>query len=47
MKYSYTVKHNGVYYPAGADVPVGNPAPKKEEVKAEPKAQVKPSVKKK
>lgn len=21
MKYPYAVKHNGVYYPAGADVP--------------------------
>jgi len=26
MKYGYTVKHNGVYYPAGADVPAGEKA---------------------
>lgn len=24
MIYPYSVKHNGVWYPAGADVPVGN-----------------------
>lgn len=23
MKFPYIVNHNGVYYPAGADVPVG------------------------
>ena len=43
MKYPFTVKHNGKYYPAGADVPVGETAPratedpKKEDVKAEVK----------
>ena len=24
MKFTYEVKHNGVYYPAGADVPIEN-----------------------
>lgn len=27
MKYQYEVKHNGIWYPAGADVPVGMPKP--------------------
>lgn len=39
MKFSYGVKHNGVFYPAGTDVPVGVEEPKKE-VKAEPKVEV-------
>lgn len=34
MKFSYTVKHDGVIYPAGTEVPVGK------EVEA-PKAEVK------
>lgn len=25
MKFNHLVKYNGKYYPAGADVPVGNP----------------------
>lgn len=33
MKFIYAVKHNGVYYPAGADVPVGDTAVKEEPVK--------------
>lgn len=28
MKFNYRVKHNGVVYPAGAEVPVGNIEPK-------------------
>lgn len=47
MKYTYAVKHNGVFYPAGADVPVGD-EPKVEtpkvEVKAEPKVEAEPKV---
>ena len=27
MIFDYTVKHNGVRYPAGTDVPVGGDAP--------------------
>lgn len=33
MVFEYTVKHNGIVYPAGAEVPVG----KQPETKAEPK----------
>lgn len=29
MKYGYTVKMNGVIYPAGAEVPVGEPMEEK------------------
>lgn len=42
MIFDYTVKHNGVRYPAGTDVPVGGDAPQvetKEEVKEEPKVE--------
>lgn len=39
MVFEYPVKHNGVDYPAGTEVPVGN-APKGEE-KAEPKVEEK------
>lgn len=35
MKFNHAVKHDGVFYPAGAEVPVGN-APKVEEKKPEP-----------
>lgn len=35
MVFDYTVKHNGVRYPAGTDVPVGVAEPKVE-VKKEP-----------
>lgn len=31
MVYPYIVKHNGVYYPAGADVPVDSAEEKSEE----------------
>ena len=27
MKFPYIVNHNGTYYPAGADVPVGEAVP--------------------
>jgi hypothetical protein len=45
MIFEYAVKHNGVKYPAGADVPVGI-EPKKQEpvIKPEEKAE-KPVVK--
>jgi len=42
MKYPHTVKHDGVWYPAGAEVPVGMPksvetkAPQPVEVEEEP-----------
>lgn len=35
MKFPYKVKHDGVEYPAGTEVPVGGDAPKAE-VKVEP-----------
>lgn len=35
MKYDYLVKHNGVYYPAGTDVPVDKPVVKSAEPKVE------------
>lgn len=48
MKYPYAVKFNGVNYPAGAEVPVGVSAPKKEEekpvVKEEAEIEQKPKV---
>ena len=37
MRFPYIVKHNSTWYPAGADVPVGEPAPAVAEVvEAEP-----------
>ena len=44
MIFNYTVKHNGVYYPAGTEVPVGG-TPKVEPVKNEPKAEETPKPK--
>lgn len=44
MIFEYTVKHNGVYYPAGTEVPVGY-KPKEEPVKEEPKAEEAPKPK--
>lgn len=48
MVYEYTIKHNGIVYPAGTDVPVGD-EPKIEVKKVEkveetpkPKAKAKP-----
>lgn len=44
MKYPYMVKHNGVYYPAGVDVPNGEKAHKEPisvEVDNSPKAEEK------
>lgn len=35
MKYPHAVKHNGVWYPAGAEVPVGKPVVAEPEKKAE------------
>lgn len=37
MVFDYTVKHDGKYYPAGTDVPVGGATPK-----AEPKVETEP-----
>lgn len=46
MVYDYTIKHDGILYPAGTDVPVGN-VPKIEEKIAEPaKVEEKPKAKK-
>lgn len=39
MKFNYRVKHNGVVYPPGADVPV------EDKPKAEPKVEEKPKNK--
>ena len=47
MKFDYEVKHNGRYYPAGADVPVGI-EPKRQEVEVvEEKPQPKVTPKRK
>ena len=49
MKFNHAVKHNGVLYPAGAEVPVGG-APKAEEKKPDPvvaKTEPEPKPKKK
>ena len=35
MKYAYLVKHNGVYYPAGTDVPVDGTSKVNEKIKEE------------
>ena len=35
MKFDYEVKHNGKIYPAGTDVPVGNPVQEEPVKKAE------------
>lgn len=45
MVFNHRVKHNGVVYPAGADVPVGNNAEPKEIKVEEVKTEVKPEVK--
>ena len=37
MVFDYTVKHDGIVYPAGTDVPVGKNEPKVEVKKEEPK----------
>lgn len=46
MVYDYNVKHDGVFYPAGTDVPVetpkAEPVVEKAEVKDEPKPKVTP-----
>lgn len=44
MIYPYKVKHNGIVYPAGAEVPVGIQATK-EEKKPEPKEEAKAEIK--
>lgn len=48
MKFNHMVKVGNVYYPAGAEVPVGEPKkelpPKVEEVKEEPKEVVENKV---
>lgn len=49
MIYTYTVKHNGVVYPAGTDVPVGKQPEEKKVVVESPKQEPtkKQTVKKK
>lgn len=48
MIFPYAVKHDGVNYPAGTEVPVGVSAPKKEEekpiIKEEAEIEQKPKV---
>ena len=52
MKFNYRVKHNGVVYPAGTDVPVDNEPkkiqeePKKENVQKESRTTPTPKKKK-
>lgn len=41
MVFPYTVKHNGVYYPAGTDVPVEGKPKAEPKVEDEPKAEPK------
>ena len=46
MKYAYKVKYNGVIYPAGTEVPVGNaPVEAKPEIKKEPIVEAEPKIK--
>ena len=40
MVYDYAVKHNGIFYPAGANVPVEGDSVT--EIKTEPKVEVTP-----
>ena len=49
MKFDYLVRHNGVDYPAGTDVPVEDKIPKAEPkiVEEKPKAEPKPETPKK
>ena len=48
MIYTYTVKHNGVVYPAGTDVPVGKqPEVEKKAVEETPKQEPKKTSRKK
>lgn len=45
MIFNHKVKHNGITYPAGADVPVGgSPEPKNAEIKKEEVKPTKPRV---
>lgn len=54
MKFDHTVKHNGILYPAGTDVPVEDEKTEVEQVKVPPEteaptvevADTKPDVKK-
>ena len=39
MKFEYAVKHNGITYPAGAEVPLDEPKVEIPVVKDEPKAE--------
>jgi hypothetical protein len=48
MKFNYLVRHNGVDYPAGADVPVEEtPKAEKKVVEEKPKAEPKAETPKK
>lgn len=40
MRYPHIVKYKGVWYPAGAEVPVGQPEPEIVEVPEEPEEEV-------
>lgn len=43
MKYNHAVKHNGVFYPAGTDVPVKGKGRKTDEKTKDPSAEEKDS----
>lgn len=44
MKYPYIVNHNGIYYPAGTDVPVGDEVQKIDIPFAESEALEEPEI---
>ena len=44
MKFNYRVKHNGIVYPAGADVPVEDKTPKAEPKIVEEKSKAEPKM---
>lgn len=44
MKFPYIVNHNGTYYPAGTDVPVGDEVQKIDIPFAEPEVPVEPEI---
>ena len=44
MKYPYTVNHNGVWYPAGADVPTEDTHPSDAKAGAKPVAKAEKTI---
>lgn len=46
MTYPFTVKHNGVIYPAGKEVPVGKDTPKENTNKVEEVVKDEPTISK-